>query len=429
MLNNAPILAYEYGWLVAGEKYNGVEFTEGHQKLLAQYLTANPKCGYYTVFYNRIQFSNYVGVIKVGDLSIEVLPKTDKHSLEDGDWQKLLIDMLAISLRVKAKTTTHADINVRQHNVLETYLDLFLHEVQMLLHQGLVKKYRTNISNQNALKGKLLVHQNVSKNLVHAERFYVSHQVYDRDNLYNSILLQALEAIRSISSLISTIKTAEKVLLGFPECKPVNISEALFKGLKFDRKTERYKTALELAKIILLNYHPDLKGGNNNILAIMFDMNLLWESYIYMMLASASQLPGIESAVQEQETIQYWQHPNKSVLHLRPDIVITNTATKEVVVLDTKWKFLSDTEIEDIRQLYVYGRYFNASRRYLLYPGNNEVEITEGSFYDTAEEKFSDKEKCGLMYVNPFLSDSHLNTQLGENMLRRLFNISDKFSS
>ena len=70
----------------------------------------------------------------------------------------------------------------------------------------------------------------------------------------------------------------------FPECKSVKVSEKLFQRLVYSRKTERYRQAIELARIILLNYHPDLKGGSYNILAIMLDMNHLWESYIYYVL-------------------------------------------------------------------------------------------------------------------------------------------------
>jgi len=420
------ISIFEYGWLVVGNKYgqSQIEFTDNHYKLLNRYLTQNPDCGYFSVYFNRIRFCNYVGVINIGDVTIEVLPKIDKHTSETSVWQKVLIDMLAISLQVDAQTTTFANIQLRQFSVLETYLSLFLSHTESLLHQGLVKKYRTDISNQNSLKGKLLVQKQATKNLVHAERFYVSHQVYDRNNIYNSIMYQALQCIQSLSISMSTTKWCSKLLLDFPECSPVRISHKLFQNIRFDRKTERYKMAVELARIILLNYHPDIKGGSENILAIMFDMNLLWESYIYAMLLRSKNGKDIACKVEAQKPTYFWQHPAKWSFRLIPDLVVTKNDTSEVFILDTKWKYTRDTAIEDIRQMYAYGRYFESNKRYLLYPEKLDtvkVKKDDGKFYDIINKLPSDDDFCGLMYIDLLTSENKLNREIGKEILSACF--------
>lgn len=223
MSNNNTIQIYEYDWLEVGEPYgeDKVVFEKDHYLLLAQYLTKSPNCLFYKVYLNKIRFSNYVGIIKIKNLNIEVLPKTDRHSASQGDWQKILIEMLAISHKVKASTTTKANISVQKYTVLEMYLQLFLEETGKLLHEGLVKKYRTHVGNHTTLKGRLLIHQHVTKNLVHGERFYISHQVYDRNNIFNSILKQALEAILIISDSKAINHQSQNYLLDFPDCNAV----------------------------------------------------------------------------------------------------------------------------------------------------------------------------------------------------------------
>ncbi|WP_255763312.1 McrC family protein [Fulvivirga maritima] len=312
------ILVYEWSWLTLGQEVQGLQFKKKHLDALARYEQAN-QTGFFQVFFNKVRFNEHVGVIKVGDLTIEVLPKTDKHQLNKSEWQQVLLDMLLISLQVEAKTTTQANILIRQHSVLETYFQLFLSEAERLIHQGLIKKYRTNTSNQSALKGKLLVHQQITKNAVHAERFYVAHTVYDQDNVFNFILRAGLECVAKVGS-DAVRRNAEALLLFFPESKSRVINEKLFRTLAYERKTESYKGAIELARIILLNYHPDIKGGPNDILAIMFDMNKLWESFIYWSLVRAASGKGVKVLAQPSKA--FWKPNNGYSRPLKPDLVI-----------------------------------------------------------------------------------------------------------
>ena len=50
---------------------------------------------YFTIGHNGIVFKNYVGVIQVGGLTIEILPKADKKADADKNlWQSVLLNML-----------------------------------------------------------------------------------------------------------------------------------------------------------------------------------------------------------------------------------------------------------------------------------------------------------------------------------------------
>ncbi|MBS1684404.1 MAG: hypothetical protein JSS76_06600 [Bacteroidetes bacterium] len=412
---------YEYQYLFVDEVVNGVKYTASLHKKLAQYLTQNPGCGYYTLYYNKIRFCNYVGAIQIDGVTIEVLPKTDREGTSIENWQKVLIEMLHISMQVEAKTTTVANIEVREISVLETYLRMFLAETQKLLHYGLIKKYRTQSGNQNAMRGKLLVNQHVTKNIVHAERFYVSYQVYDKDNVYNRIILEALKCIQTLSISLPTTQWCNQLMLDFPECSDIIVSEELFSRLTYDRKTARYETSIDLAKIILLNYHPDVKGGSNNILAIMFDMNTLWESYIYVMLVRANRVRGGSVRIERQIRQPFWRHEDGWSLGLIPDIVIKSG--DENIIVDTKWKFRKDTSMEDVRQLYAYGKYFSARRRYLLYPEKRDTGIVESRYYEelnyqNGKREIAEDEHCDLLFEDILTRENKLDYTIGETILK-----------
>lgn len=423
MAQSRTISVYEHNWLTIGQHYGEAQFEGRHLELLSQYLTLNPGCGFYQLYHKRVKFSNYVGVIKVGDLSIEVLPKSDNQSEDEKTWRNVLLQMLSVSLQVNAKTTTQSNIELRRHTVLETYIWHFLRETESVFRKGLVKQYRTDEGNQLALRGKLQIHKQITHNLIHNERFYVAHQVYDRNNVYNAILEQTLRCILSLEVSPDIIGICKDLLLFFPECKSINVSEKLFQRLTYGRKTERYKNAIELARVILLNYHPDLKGGRNNILAIMFDMNQLWENYIYYILKRSTRHFGRDLIVEAQRRRSFWRHPDNYDLRLKPDLVLQFPDSSKTIVVDTKWKYKSDTSIEDVRQMYAYGHYFGADEVFLLYPGrlngNGSTDIRRGVFYSPGSGKDFSNDYCGIIIAD-ILRNGCLNLGLGMEILSAL---------
>src|SRR5690625_4687423 len=62
---------------------------------------------YFQAIRNGVRFRNYVGVIQIGNIVIEILPKTDKIARIDKDdvvreqWQKVLLSMLKYCKRIK----------------------------------------------------------------------------------------------------------------------------------------------------------------------------------------------------------------------------------------------------------------------------------------------------------------------------------------
>jgi 5-methylcytosine-specific restriction enzyme subunit McrC len=338
---------------------------------------------YFELCHNGVKFNEHVGVIQIGKTLIEVLPKADKHTSDKGEkekWRSILIDMLRAVGAFDIKSTSQSHLKIKPNSILDLYFEMFIKEVEYLIHNGLVKKYRKNEGNVTALKGNLLFARHLQQNLTHQERFYVKHTTYDLEHKFHFILYKTIRLLVQINSDVTLQSRIGSLILNFQEMPDIKVSESVFSNLVFNRKTEIYRKAIEIARLILLNYHPDLNKGQNHVLALMFDMNKLWERFIYVSLKRFLE-PDVQ--VNSQSSKNFWQPDFGAKTTIRPDIVM-RFGDKNCLVLDTKWKNLngSNPSPDDLRQMFVYHEYFDAQRVALVYPGTRTSEIS-GSFFPT----------------------------------------------
>ena len=91
MINNKTIQVFEHQQLFIDNQC----FTKQHWEALGWYISKH-NSDFFTLLPKGVKFNQYVGVIQVGNLTIEILPKIGKVSRENDKslWQKVLIDML-----------------------------------------------------------------------------------------------------------------------------------------------------------------------------------------------------------------------------------------------------------------------------------------------------------------------------------------------
>lgn len=342
---------------------------------------------YFTIIHKGIRFGSYVGVIQIGGLTIEILPKADNNENADKNlWQNVLLNMLKVCKHIQVESISETQLKKRYHSILDVYFELYLNEVERLVKKGLIKKYRKNQSNQNALKGKLLFAQNIQQNLVHKERFYCEHQVYDKNHLLHQILFKGLLVLKTFVN-DSLKDKLNRLLFEFQDFENINIQKKHFDKIIIDRKNHDYQKAIDIAKIIILNYSPSLNYGNDNLLTLLFDMNALWEEYIFRILQKHKT---DEIEVSFQNSDKFWE--NKRI---RPDIVLKTK--DETFVIDTKWKIVeaNNPSDDDLKQMFVYNLHWKAEKTLLLYPKTNQMDSNFGTFHFDNLGK-----KCKLGFVD-----------------------------
>lgn len=374
---------------------------------------------YFTGIREGVKFKNFVGVIQIGGLTLEILPKADKrrdgsteeHEMSTLNWRNALLRMLAICHHIDLESVSEANLERRHYSILDLYFEIFLAEVQKLLHRGLVRKYRASQGNLPVLKGRVDFSRNIQHNLIHQERFFTHHQVYDQDHLINQILLRALNILDQLSIGPLVKDKLTRVMLDFPQIRGVRIQAHHFDSLVASRKTAPYEKALQIAKMIILNYSPDIRGGNEDMLALLFDMNKLWEEYIYRILVRSKELEDAE--VNFQNSKPFWESKT-----IRPDIVIQKGS--ETIVVDTKWKVIDSIKPDDgdLKQIFAYNLYWKSYRGYLLYPSSG---IGSESVIGTYHKGHDKTHGCTLSFVEVLDTNGKLDVNCGARLCENLF--------
>lgn len=413
-------------------------FKQKHWEALCKYLEninkkEEKRIEYFRILNKGIQFTNFVGVIQAGNLTIEVLPKINKGSstasnetVENSkdtspgsfelksNWHNVLLNMLKECRFLKVNHVDYANLNLRSNSILEVYLELFLNETERLLHEGLVKKYKKNDGNQNALKGQLIFSKQIAYNITHQERFFVRYTEYSNDNIYNQIIYKTILLIPTLSNSIYLLDKVGRLLLDFPEVSDITVTNETFNRLPLNRKTERYAEALMISKMLLLNYRPDITGGNENVIAILFDMNKLWEEFVYRRLKREEIKFGI--TVHRQQSAEFWKSSSDAwPKKIRPDIVMKKD--KSTIIIDTKWKTLDDLipADDDLKQMFVYNLFWECEKSILLYPSLKGLSGC-GDYYDF--RKIADHyTQCAIETVNVLDDKNHLDKAFGAKVL------------
>ena len=396
--------------------------TETHFKQLVQYNEIHGN-KFFNVGNRRIYFKNYVGVLQVGNLVIEILPKADKSISGDATdkWHNALIYMLHICGYIKINSITRADLKLQNLTLIDLFYRLFIDEVKEIIHQGLIRKYRYKTENRPYLKGRLIFNKHISENLIHKEKFYTSAQVYDHNNSFNQILLKALRVLKNSSKGNIFYNDICNLIYHFDDVDNIEVNDNTFENLQFTRNNLKYKSAITLARLILQNYSPDLKSGTNNVIGLLFDMNLLFERVVYKLLKKQEvKNDNYSLKLSAQASKPFWSRSS-----IRPDIFgefnSLENGDKRRFIIDTKWKRPQGSKPggDDLKQMYVYNLHFGSHESILLYPDCDVSKKISNTYHKSVAVKPDYlNHSCSTFYIDLFEDDGKLKNNIGDDLFR-----------
>lgn len=325
-----------------------------------------------------VSVNNYVGLIQMQDgYQIEVLPKIDLGCSDEGcrETKRVFLRMLRSMKDFPSKVFTDANLRVDRMNLYEIFISMYLQEVRTLVKHGLRSSYLENEDNLKYYKGKLVVSEQIKRNAAHGERFYVRYDEYQVNRAENRLVKATLLKLGRISDSAENQKEIRQLLSYFEMVEASVNYQKDFASVLIDRSTRDYDMLMRWSRVFLLNQSFTTFSGGSVARALLFPMEKVFESYVAQELRKAVIELGWELSAHDKG---YYLFDSPRQFALRPDIVIRRE-DGSTVVLDTKWKRLSEKEKNygisqsDMYQMYAYSKKYQTSEIWLLYPSTAEM--------------------------------------------------------
>ena len=380
------------------ETFDSLEKFVLENEKTAQYLKITTKKGFGKV----LQAQNYVGVIQTKDgTTIEILPKIKNATTEKS--KDILIKMLKTLKNSPFKNLSVANLKSSKIPLFEIFISMFLEELAILVRNGIKSDYISKEENLKFLKGKLKISEQIKYNTIHKERFFVQYEEFISNRVENRLIKTTLQFLYNKSKLNKNQQRIREFLFVFDEIEISYNIKTDFSKIKLNRQMKDYEQVLLWCKTFLFENSFSPYKGNDIAFALLFDMNLLFESFVYSYLKKSSNFQDIKS----QDRTHHLAYENGiGRFRLKPDIVINGGK----IIADTKWKILSEDKAyngvlqDDMYQLYAYGtKYDNCEKIYLIYPfdeliiknsynyfKNKELKL-DILFFDVYKKEFVDK--------------------------------------
>lgn len=364
---------------------------------------------------------NFVGTIPLNDIQIEILPKIP---LVENDIVAEKIRFLEILQNIsyfKEKFFNNSKIAITDTSILEIFINLFIKEVEEIIEKGLLYNYIDINENINIFKGKLDINNHIKYNFSHKEKFFMKFDEFSISSLENSIIKLTIQKLKKISVNSKNKDNLNKISHHFENVRVLSNSIESLKYITFDRTNSYYKNAIQYAKIFLNNQSSSIfTTANGEVATILFPMETIFENYIANKLINIVKEKFYnELTVKVQDdsclvfsTVTLNNTEIDNMFKVKPDIVIKNKNTKEIFILDTKWKILDKLDskfkisTDDTYQMFSYVKIYNdryknshtCEKAYLIYPARNR---RESSFSSEDKIKFkTDNFELNICFVN-----------------------------
>lgn len=321
----------------------------------------------------RLYAGEMAGCIQIGDLRINVLPKTDDQDENNGG--RFLLNLLRYAGYLKR---THiagtADVETSMRDPLEAVISEVAAEMTQGLLGGIPKRYELRQEDSLSPKGRIDFNL-LSRRLASRIDLPISHAPLSVDN----ILAQCIKALAIVLQRITRSERSRQafaaVLMQLAGVRSIRPTLAMIDSISLSRYETHWTRSLAIARLVLAGQAPDpTHSGRSAAFSILFPLHHLFERSLRRLIAEAMQGSGI-AVDHRSRPLHLYEDPatSQGILRLRPDYLFTRDG-ESTAIADAKWKRATEEgkvngiEREDLYQIHAYLTRFNVKRAVVFLP-------------------------------------------------------------
>ncbi len=331
-----------------------------------------------------IQVCHYVGVIRLGRETIQILPKIYRHEeCRSEEAARNLLHLLTVAADLPVREHALAPLLRRNADWFEILTRLFASHLSDAWQRGSVRGYvPREEDNSPILRGQWRLTAQ-ARRPARQHRFCVTYDEFTPDNPLNRVLRFVVERLWMLTRDGDTRRTLSTLRAWMDEVTLLpSLTAAEASAVPLTRLHPSYAPLLTLARLFLDGGSLQLSGGDRDSFAFVFDMNRLFESFVFGFLRRHRALilpPTLADATLLPQSTGAHRHlarrEGRAVFRLEPDLALRASDGSFPLLLDTKYKALlprqqggAGISPADMYQMYAYARRYACPQILILYP-------------------------------------------------------------
>ena len=329
---------------------------------------------------DQIKATEQVGMIATANVRLEILPKIGGLGIPET--RGALVRMIAIASDLPVWDSEITGHDHQDRDLLELLIGLFARRLHQQVRAGLSRSYQQREDDLSLLRGKLNVTRQFTKLAASPQKLACRYDNFTADNGLNRLLLCATTFLRPRTTRTDTQRLLSEIISHFEDVSNESVSTVLLEPSVIDRIDRRWSIPARLARLLLSKVYQTAHSGPHDGIAILFDMNRLFEAYVAAIARRVCQAHGYALSVQGPQRYLATDAEHEGAFLTRPDLHVDLVASK--VVLDTKWKHLDSARPNfgvtqsDAYQMLGYALVYQTTSTILLYPHHDGLKGRPG---------------------------------------------------
>ncbi len=370
----------EHESIPVGDKLTGKRLTIAEAEALEKAQRSIGITAFRWMGRNRIKAAQYVGIIVTPSIRLEILPKIE--SLNQENTRAALLPMLAAAWDLPIYDDEITGYKCQNRDLLEIIISIFARRLQNEVRKGLSHSYQQHSGDLAVLRGKLNVTRQFTEFAANPQFLACYYDEFSANNSLNQLLLCTLLFLRHRSNHIDTQRLLSEIEAHFEDVETLPPQIALFQKISLNRTNKNWDVLVRFARVLLSSHYQTTHSGTRDGIALLFDMNRLFESYIACVAQRTLTKKGYKVYVQRPQRYLAKDTNGKHAFMTKPDLYIEHGDKK--MVLDTKWKFVDQTNTNfgvtqaDAYQMHGYAHIYKAQSTVLIYPHHANLTTPAG---------------------------------------------------